>query len=111
MRCPDCGGERRIFFIAPSASYTIDGRAHIASDENDGLHPERALLTINRFVALATANVGDVGKLLPGTHTMSAIDKKPGLTLVGADTMYDISLCPPCLSRLIALEDKSNGKL
>lgn len=62
----------RIFFVAPSASYTVEGRTYIASDDNDGLSPERAVLTVNRAIALATASVGDAIVLLNGTHTVTS---------------------------------------
>lgn len=62
-----------IFFVAPSASYTIagirGGQAYTASDDNDGLVPERALLTIAAALLKCTANCGDIVALLPGTHT------------------------------------------
>ena len=67
---PQTGG--RIFWVAPTASYTVDGRSYSASDDNDGLSPERALVTINRAWNLVTANVGDVVVLLPGTHSQTA---------------------------------------
>lgn len=59
----------RIFWVAPSASYTIGGRTYSASDDNDGLAPERALRRVNRAWALVAANAGDVIVLLPGTHS------------------------------------------
>lgn len=62
----------RVFWVAPSASYTVDGRSYSASDDNDGLSPERALVTVDRAWNLVTANVGDVIVLLPGTHSPSA---------------------------------------
>lgn len=58
----------RTYFVAPSASYTVNGKPASASDGNDGLHPTRALRTINRAWELVTANAGDVIVLLPGTH-------------------------------------------
>lgn len=61
-----------IYWVAPSASYTVAGRAYSASDENDGLSPEKALVTIDRAWNLVTANVGDGIVLLPGTHSPSA---------------------------------------
>lgn len=64
---PETAG--RIFWVAPSASYTVDGRSYDSSDDNDGLSPEKALRRVNRAWALATANVGDVIVLLPGTHS------------------------------------------
>src|SRR3990167_3407471 len=62
----------RVFWVAPTASYTVDGRAYSASDDNDGLSPEKALVTIDRAWNLVTANVGDVIVLLPGTHSPAA---------------------------------------
>ena len=38
----------RVHFVAPAASYTVDGRSYSASDDNDGLSPERALLTVDQ---------------------------------------------------------------
>lgn len=75
----------RIFWVAPSTTYTVDGRSYPASDGNDGLSPERALTSIARAVALATANVGDVIALLPGTftETASVAASKAGLTFIG----------------------------
>lgn len=58
-----------IYWVAPSASYTVAGRAYSASDDNDGLSPERALVTIDRAWNLVTANVGDGIIALPGTHS------------------------------------------
>lgn len=74
----------RVFFVSPSSSYTVAGRAYSASDNNDGLSPERALLTISQAITNATASVGDVIALLPGTHTSAAAAlNKAGLTFVG----------------------------
>lgn len=61
----------RVFWVAPAATYTVEGRSYSASDGNDGLTPERAILTVDRAWNLVTANVGDVIMLLPGTHTVS----------------------------------------
>lgn len=73
-----------VFFVAPSASYTVAGRAYPASDDNDGLSPERALLTISKAITNAAANAGDVIALLPGTHTSNAAAlSKAGLIFVG----------------------------
>jgi hypothetical protein len=75
---------KTIFFVAPAASYTVGGNAYSASDNNDGLSPERALLTIGQAITNATANAGDVIALLPGTHTSAAAARsKAGLTFVG----------------------------
>jgi len=55
----------RVFWVSPSDGYTIEGRAYRASDDNDGLSPERALRTIGRAWNLVAANVGDVIMLIP----------------------------------------------
>jgi hypothetical protein len=54
-----------VFWVAPSDGYTVDGRAYRASDNNDGLSPERALRTIDRAWNLVDANAGDVILLIP----------------------------------------------
>ena len=75
----------RIFWVAPSSSYTVEGRSYAASDGNDGLSPERALLTVDYAVGLTTASVSDVIVLLPGSHSISAtitVDVA-GLTITG----------------------------
>ena len=75
----------RVFWVAPAASYTVEGRTYVASDNNDGLSPERALLTADYAVGLCTASVGDVIVLLPGAHSYSAtvtVDVA-GLTITG----------------------------
>lgn len=75
----------RTFFVAPSASYTIGSRTYTASDGNDGLSPDKALLTVAQALTLTTANAGDVVVLLPGAHTASAslAMSKAGVTLTG----------------------------
>ena len=75
----------RIFWVAPAASYTVEGRSYSASNGNDGLTPERAVLTVTYAVSLTTANVGDVIVMLPGSHSISAtttIDVA-GITITG----------------------------
>jgi hypothetical protein len=75
----------RIFWVAPGAGgYTVDGRTYTASDDNDGLSPERAFATLDRGVNLATAN-GDVVVALPGSHspTASLAMDSAGVTLMG----------------------------
>ena len=67
---PEQGGN--IYWVAPGATYTIDGRSYSASDDNDGLSPERALRRINRAWALVAADVDDTIALLPGTHSAAA---------------------------------------
>ena len=64
--------QGRIFWVAPAASYTVEGRTYSASDNNDGLSPERAFLTVDYAVGQTTANVGDVIVLLHGAHTSTA---------------------------------------
>ena len=75
----------RYFWVAPSAAYTVEGQAFEANDGNAGLSPELALRTVTQAMALATASVGDVIVLLPGTHTYTATltVAKAGLTIVG----------------------------
>lgn len=75
----------RVFWVAASATYTVDGRTYTASDENDGLSPERAKLTLDDTIGDCTANVGDVIVLLPGSHSWSAsvaVDVA-GITIMG----------------------------
>lgn len=67
---PEQGGN--IYWVAPSASYTIEGRSYSASDDNDGLSPEKALRRINRAWGLVAASVDDTIALLPGTHSAAA---------------------------------------
>jgi len=75
----------RIFWVAPAATYTVEGRTYPASDGQDGLSPERALLTLNQAILNATASVGDVIVLLPGAHSWTATQtlSKAGLTITG----------------------------
>ena len=75
----------RIFWVASSASYTVEGRSYSASDDNDGLSPERAKLTLDNAVNNCTANVGDVIVALPGAHALTAtvaVDVA-GITITG----------------------------
>ncbi len=75
----------QVFFVSPGATYTIAGRTYSASDDHDGLSPERALRTVTQAITNATASVGDVIVLLEGTHTVTATIavSKVGLTFVG----------------------------
>lgn len=80
---PETSG--RIFWVAPSAAYTVEGRTYVGSDGNDGLSPERALRTIDYAIGLCTANAGDVIVLLNGAHSISAtvaVDVA-GITITG----------------------------
>jgi hypothetical protein len=74
----------RVFWVAPS-SYTVDGKAYSASDNNDGLWPNRALATINQAVTNATADVGDVIMVIGGSYTFTATQtiSKAGLRVFG----------------------------
>lgn len=93
----------RIFFVAPAASYSIGGQSYSASDNNDGLVPERALRTVSQAMTNCAANRGDIICLLPGDHTATAsiaaskagvrITGMPGLTgrQNGSDTSLTIS--------------------
>lgn len=75
----------RLFWVAPAASYVVEGRTYSASDDNDGLSPERAFRTIDYAVGKCTANVGDVIVLLTGAHTTTgavAVDVA-GITITG----------------------------
>ena len=80
----------RVFFVAPSASYVVNGNSYDSSDDNDGLSPERAVRTVARAIVLATANAGDVIQLLEGTHTVTATVavSKAGLTFRGSSEGY-----------------------
>lgn len=75
----------RVYFVSPSDSYTIEGRTFSASNDNDGLSPERALRTLAQAITNATASVNDVIVLLPGAHswTTSTAVNKAGLTITG----------------------------
>ena len=42
---PNTGG--RVFWVSPADTYTVDGKTYRASDNADGLSPERAKRTIN----------------------------------------------------------------
>lgn len=75
----------RVYWVAAAASYTVEGRTYSASDNHDGLSPERALRTVDYAVGLCAANVNDVIVLLPGAHSVSAsiaVDVA-GITITG----------------------------
>jgi hypothetical protein len=63
----------------------LDGKTFEASNDNDGLSPERALRTVAQAYTNATASVGDVIILLPGSHSVTATltIAKAGLTITG----------------------------
>lgn len=62
----------RIFWVSPAATYVVDGITYSASNDNDGLSPERALRSPNAAWLKCAANSGDIIVLLPGTHTVTA---------------------------------------
>ena len=74
-----------VFWVAPAASYTVEGRSYSASNNNDGLSPERAVLTLDYAIGLTTADVGDVIVLLTGAHSWaaSAVLDVAGVTITG----------------------------
>jgi hypothetical protein len=74
-----------IFFVAPGTSGTVAGLVYSASDNNDGLSPDRPLASIGQAITNATANAGDIIALLPGTHTQTSAtaSSKAGLTFIG----------------------------
>ena len=80
----------RIHFVAPAADYTVDGRSYSASDDNDGLSPERALRTVAQAYTNITASAGEVIFLLPGTHSPAATVRlqKAGITIAGARSPF-----------------------
>jgi hypothetical protein len=80
---PETAGK--IHWVAPGATYTVAGLSYSASDQNDGLSPEKALRTIAQAITNATASAGEVIVLLPGTHTITAslAMSKAGITITG----------------------------
>lgn len=80
----------RVFWVSPSASFTLNGDSVEASDNNTGLQPQFALRTIQAAINLATASAGDVIALLPGTHTSAAqvTITKAGLTFIGVSQNF-----------------------
>ncbi len=109
----------RVFFVAPSSPYYIDGKAHDASDSsNDGLSPERALATVQRATDLTEVSSGnplDTGGsittrsttdtiiLLPGTHTITEMLRltAAGVTLTGLPNAIEMDGPYPGLSHTI----------
>lgn len=112
----------RIFYVAPgaagggtanTATYQVGGQSFSASDNNDGLSPERALASVGKAITLAntptspsspsvgtSASAGtfdDVIVLLPGTHnvdansTTGAVIKNGRLLITGVPGTSDLS--------------------
>jgi hypothetical protein len=75
----------RVFWVSPGDSYTVDGRSYPASDNHDGLSPERALRTLTQAMTNVTASADDVIVLLPGVHswTASIAASKARVTIMG----------------------------
>jgi len=74
-----------VYWVSPGATYTIEGRTYSASDDNDGLSPERALRNLN-YAVNTLAAAGDVFVLLPGDHTVTTASlalNDEGVTLMG----------------------------
>lgn len=80
----------RVHFVAPSSSYTVDGRTYSASDSNDGLSPERALASISQALTNITASAGEVIFLLEGTHSPATTLRiqKAGITISGVRSSF-----------------------
>lgn len=62
-----------VYWVSPGATYVVEGRTYSASDDNDGLSPERAMRTLDAAINKTTANAGDVIVMLPGAHTGSTV--------------------------------------
>lgn len=84
----------RTIYVAPSAQYSgivsnITGAGgttgtFAASDNNDGLSPERAVRTVT-YAVNTLAVAGDTVILLPGTHTTTAVlSPRAGVTIFGS---------------------------
>ena len=107
-----CG---RVFWVSPSDTFTIEGTAWPASDDNDGLSPDRPLRRVNRAWALVTANAGDIIMLLPGTHVAantsgtatSIAANVAGVTMMGLPSMGGGNMLRPRASLNIAAADET----
>lgn len=86
----------RVFWVSPAYTYTIEGRTYTASDDHDGLSPERALRTVNQAYSNVTSGASDVVVLLPGAHTLSAniTWTKSMVTMIGLPSGKGNSLRP-----------------
>lgn len=83
-----------VYWVSPGATYYVDGQAHEASDNNDGLSPKKALRRVNRAWSLVTANQGDVIVLLPGDHSAANINGTA--TSIAASTAGVTMMGLPC---------------
>ena len=95
-----------VWWVSPADSYTVAGKTYSASNDNDGLSPDRALRTPAQAITNATADAGDIIAMLPGTHTSSAVVtlNKAGLSFIG---VQPVSRIAPQL-RQYALNTKVN---
>ena len=85
-RWPSITGK--VFFVAPTSSYTVNGVTYTASDSNGGEHYSLAMATIDAANNRCTASQGDVIYLLPGTHnTVGANDESIALDTAGVHLM------------------------
>lgn len=73
---PSTGG--RVFWVSPSDTYVLNGRTLSASDDNDGLSPDRARRRVNSLFDTAAnanrrviGNAGDVVVLFQGVHALA----------------------------------------
>ena len=74
-----------VYWVSPGDTYTVEGRTYSASDDHDGLAPERALRTVNKAIDdLVIADGGDVVVLLPGSHLPQ--DSSGGAASIAIDT-------------------------
>lgn len=80
---PEHSGRR--FYVAPSASYTVEGQTYAASDSNDGLNVRKAKLTPHALFSSSLVSSGDVVVLLPGAHSWSSslVASVAGVTITG----------------------------
>ena len=93
----------RVHFVSPGASYAIDGRSYDASDENDGLSPERAIRTLSQALTNARSGEGETVFLLRGTHAQTAtlrwnksvsiVGESPAIDMTGAA----VGILPPSI--------------
>lgn len=104
---PNTAGD--VYWVAPADSYTVNGRSYSASDENDGLSPERAFRRVGRAVDLAV-NAGDVVVLLPGAHSVAtsiAMDSA-NVTLMGLPSGKGNYLFPKATLAMSAVDQTLN---
>jgi hypothetical protein len=96
-----------VFYVAPAADYTVNGRSCAASDIYPGTDPAMALRTIARAMLLCTANQGDTIVLLPGAHSISAsvAASVAGVTIIGMNSGV-VNIRSPRVSITITATDQ-----